>query len=378
VRRTGFFFLTVEVLGQGSVTSEPPGVACSATCVFLLPAGSVFDLTAHGTSQTTVSAWGDDCLDNAVPVHRVVLDRDKHCAVLFVDRPAFPIAQMAWMPVSPRVGQIASFDGNGSYLFFPATGIRDFAAITQWSWDFDNDGVFEASGGRTAAAIVQHVFQATGRYLVRLRVDGGPLFATDDELQEVTVLASTAPLFNLTAGKSGGGQGTIASDPQGLVRCDEICAGAGPLVFESGSVVTLIATPAPGSQFVGWSGCDAVNAERCTVTLGSDRAVTATFTPVVSNFTLSVTVLTNAVTQNASVRAVAPPSNAINCFASVGGPVCSQGFPAGTVVSVRPSDLVLESGWLALWSGCDSVTTLFTCEVALTSNRVVTLTVQPR
>jgi alpha-tubulin suppressor-like RCC1 family protein len=378
VRRAGFFFLTVEVLGLGSVTSEPPGVECATTCVFVLPAGSVFDLTAHGTSQTILSAWFDDCANNAVTVNRVVMDRDKHCGVFFIDRPAFPIAQMSWMPAGPRVGQITTFDGNSSYLFVPLTGAHDFSGITRWSWDFGNDGSFEASGGRTAAAITQHVFQTTGSHFVRLQVEGGPIFATDDEVQEVTVLAPTAPLFQLTTGKAGAGQGTIASDPPGLLRCDELCPGPTPVVFEAGSMVTLVAAPAPGSQFAGWSGCDAVNGERCSVTLNTHRVVTATFTPVVSTFTLSVTVITNAVTQNASVRAVAPPSNTINCFL-FGGPVCSQSFNAGTLVTLRPSDLVLESGWLAVWTGCDVVTPgLSICEVTLTSNRQVTLTVMPR
>jgi PKD repeat protein len=380
VRIPGFFFLTMAVQGLGSVTSEPPGVACSAssTCVFLLPAGSVLDLTAHETSQSILSAWLGDCLNNAVPVNRVAMDRDRQCGVLFVDRPAFPIAEMIWVPLTPRVGQVATFNGNGSYVFVPATGARDFAGITSWSWDFGNDGSFEASGGRGAASFAQHVFQSAGSHVVRLRVEGGPLFATDDEVQEVVVLEATAPLFNLTVVKAGGGQGTISSNPPGLLRCDAPCPGAGPLVFESGSEVTLVATPAPGSQFAGWSGCDTVNTEFCSVTLGSDRTVTATFTPLSSDFTLSVTLNTTAVTQNASVRAVAPPSNSINCF-GFGGPVCSQTFAAGTVVTLRPSDLVLESEWLPVWTGCDSVSGgLSMCTLTLNSNRAVTLTVQPR
>jgi PKD repeat protein len=368
----------MAVQGAGSVTSEPPGVECSGTCVFLLPAGSAFDLTAHETSTSILSVWLDDCLNNAVPVNHVVMDRDKQCTVRFVERPAFPVAQMIFSPLTPRVGQITTFNGNGSYLFVPATGERDPAGITRWSWDFDNDGSFEASGGRTAASFPQHVFQSAGSHFVRLRVEGGPLFATDDEVQEIVVQDPTEPLFSLTANKAGAGQGTITSSPLGILRCDEPCLGSGPLVLESGSAVTLVATPAPGSQFAGWAGCDSVAAEHCFVTLAADRVVTATFTPASSDFTLTVTLNTTAATQNANVRAVAPPSNTINCF-PFGGPVCSQTFAAGTVVSVRPGDLVFEAAWLHSWSGCDAVTApLARCEVTLNSNRTVTLTVMPR
>ena len=41
-------------------------------------------------------------------------------------------------------------------------------------------------------------------------------------------------------------------------------------------MVTLTATPAPGSGFVGWSGAFTGNAS-CVVTMRAARAVTATF-----------------------------------------------------------------------------------------------------
>jgi len=41
--------------------------------------------------------------------------------------------------------------------------------------------------------------------------------------------------------------------------------------------VTLTATPAIGSVFTGWSGCDSVSGTRCTVTMNRQRSVTAEF-----------------------------------------------------------------------------------------------------
>ena len=47
--------------------------------------------------------------------------------------------------------------------------------------------------------------------------------------------------------------------------------------YASGTTVTLTATPAFGSTFTGWSGCDAVSGTTCTVTMSSARSVTASF-----------------------------------------------------------------------------------------------------
>ena len=41
--------------------------------------------------------------------------------------------------------------------------------------------------------------------------------------------------------------------------------------------LVLTATPSSGSQFTSWSGCDSVAGNECTLDLGNDRAVTATF-----------------------------------------------------------------------------------------------------
>lgn len=78
------------------------------------------------------------------------------------------------------------------------------------------------------------------------------------------------PAFELAVSKAGAGSGTVVSDPAGI-DCGATCTAT------LGGTVELTATPDAGSVFVGWSGCDSVAAEVCTVTLASDRAVTATF-----------------------------------------------------------------------------------------------------
>jgi hypothetical protein len=74
----------------------------------------------------------------------------------------------------------------------------------------------------------------------------------------------------LTVGRSGTGTGTVTSTPAG-VNCGSDCFE----IYPNGAVVTLAATPAAGSTFVGWSG-DADCADG-SLTMNDYRNCTATF-----------------------------------------------------------------------------------------------------
>jgi hypothetical protein len=87
-----------------------------------------------------------------------------------------------------------------------------------------------------------------------------------------TTLSVKLPRYTLTVTKTGvaAGLGTVTSSPDGI-SCGSNCAAT----YDSGTVVTLTASPGP--LLTSWSGCDAVSGSVCTVTMGSPRAVTATF-----------------------------------------------------------------------------------------------------
>jgi len=76
----------------------------------------------------------------------------------------------------------------------------------------------------------------------------------------------------LTVEKTGDGNGRVVSSPAGIY-CGATCAAS----YRSGAEVTLAATPASTSTFVGWSGCDTVADTTCTVTMNAARSITATF-----------------------------------------------------------------------------------------------------
>ncbi|MBK8743119.1 MAG: hypothetical protein IPM02_28295 [Betaproteobacteria bacterium] len=77
--------------------------------------------------------------------------------------------------------------------------------------------------------------------------------------------------FNLTVTKSGSGAGTVTSDVGGI-DCGVTCSS----ILANGPLITLTATPSPGSQFTGWLGpCTGVGT--CQFPINGSTTVLATF-----------------------------------------------------------------------------------------------------
>src|SRR6202008_4937849 len=100
----------------------------------------------------------------------------------------------------------------------------------------------------------------------------GACVVTMDSARSVT--ASFALLtYQLSVAKVGTGTGNVASSPVGI-DCGDGCEAA----YDAGTVVSLTATPDPGSVFAGWSG-DCTGSS-CVVTMNGPRSVVATFAPL--------------------------------------------------------------------------------------------------
>ena len=65
------------------------------------------------------------------------------------------------------------------------------------------------------------------------------------------------------------------------LNCGFICSNG----YNSGSVITLASTPAPGYTFAGWSGGGCSGTGTCSITMSGDTVVTATFTASASGLT---------------------------------------------------------------------------------------------
>ena len=85
-------------------------------------------------------------------------------------------------------------------------------------------------------------------------------------------LLQSPPRWPLTVTRSGAGSGQVTST-DGSIECGPTCTA----VVDDGAVVTLQATPAQGSSFLGWSGACTGSTAGCTVTVSDATSVGAQF-----------------------------------------------------------------------------------------------------
>ena len=277
-----------------------------------------------------------------------------------------------------RSSTVSVLLGNGDGTFLAA---RNFAAgagpLSFAVGNFNGDGVsdlavanfdFNIQGPNTVSVLLGNpdgTFQAPLSFGAGTNPDSVAVGDFNgDGLQDLAVANfnsntvsvlinnTVAALNTLTVNKAGTGSGSVTSSPPGI-DCGATCSAT----YTSGTVVTLTATPASGTTFTGWSGCDTVSGTTCTVTMSVARSVTATFT--LQRFTLSV--------NKAGIiggGTVTSSDGGINC-----GPTCLASYTSGTTVTLTATPAF--GNVFTGWSGCDTVLGT-TCTVTMSSARSVT------
>ena len=149
------------------------------------------------------------------------------------------------------------------------------------------------------------------------------------------------------------GNGTVTSSPLGI-QCGIDCVEA----YTPNTSVTLTAADAPDATFTGWSGCDIVNGNQCTVTMTASKTVAANY--ATTTYTLTINKRGSA----ASIGTVTSddPAQIINC-----GMVCSAAFPAGAKVTLTAAlspDYIFK-GWSGTCAGEEPCTVKMTKDISV-------------
>lgn len=168
------------------------------------------------------------------------------------------------------------------------------------------------------------------------------------------VLAVFKPLLDLTISKVGTGTGTVVSTPAGI-HCGLTCNAT----YFQDSYVTLRATPASTSRFIGWygSGAEACGtATTCRVQISVARQIAAQFDLVL------------VVGHNGNGKVISRDEG-INC-----GSDCGQSYEQDKLVELTAMP---DTGYgIATWSGCTNAQGA-TCLVRMNASKNVTATFKP-
>lgn len=239
--------LSLQLSGTGTVQSAPAGIQCGEGCSAEFDARAAITLTATPLPGSRFAGWAGAC--SGTGPCELTLAADTALSASFV-------------PIQQTLTIAASGDGRGSVSSDPL-GI---ACGSDCSQSFDQGTAITL----TATPMPGSRFAGwsgggcSGRQSCQLLLG-----------QDTGVSAAFAIIHRtLAVLRTGAGQGNVSSEPPGIA-CGPDCAA----VYPQGTTLTLTAHPLAGSAFAGWNGCDSSSGERCTLTLGAERTLSASFAP---------------------------------------------------------------------------------------------------
>ena len=304
-------YVATQIRGNGTITSSPAGIACGADCIELYPKGTRVTLTASGG---TLGSWHGACAGQGNP-----------CVVSIQD----------YTPALAHFGEVTlsvNVSGDGTITSAPA-------GITC-------SGTCSSSFGAGSTVTLTATAQVNAYFSGWSGACSGRALScsvTMDAAKSVT--ASFLPQPILSVSSIGTGSGTITSSLPGI-DCGSDCSQG----YDPGSMVTLTATPAPGSTFDGWVNSCTTAATPCTMTMIESRHVTA-------RFTSQQTVLRELIVTKQGTGAGSVVSNVpgIDCGAD-----CSERFDQDLtiVLTAVPDEGSEFVGWSGACSGSAPACTL--------------------
>jgi hypothetical protein len=328
------YTLTTSVggTGAGTITSNPVGIACGATCTATYDHGTMVALTATAAGTSAFSGWTGAC--TGVGACIVTMDQARTVGANFT------INQVA-LTVS-KAGT-----GSGTVTSTPA-GITCGATCT---------APFNAGTTITLAAAADAGSTFSGW-------SGGGCSGTGActvSLAASTTVTATFTLnrYTLTVTRSGAGAsyGTVSATPAGI-NCGTDCTEP----YDHGTMVTLTASGGAGGTFTGWSGGGCSGTGTCTVALTAAATVDAAF--AVRQYTITAAI------GGAGLGTVTSSPAGINCPST-----CARPFDYGTTVTLTATPTAgghVFTGWSG--AGC---TGTGTCVITVAAAATATASFAP-
>ena len=232
----------------GTVSSNPSGItSCSSTCTASFNSGTSVTLTAAANPGYRFNGWSGACT-NTTGTCMVVMSSDRRVTATFVRVFALTI----------------SVSGNGSVGYSPAgDGTGTCNTVCTVHYDANIQVSLTATIGANAT-FTGWGGACTGTGTCNLTMDG-----------DKTVTATFTGFNTLSVTVSGNGS---VSGGGGTINCPGTCDGS----WAAGTQVSLSAAAESGYSFAGWGGdcASAGTQSTCTLTMDSNKSVTATFSAI--------------------------------------------------------------------------------------------------
>jgi hypothetical protein len=230
--------------GIGTVTSSPAGINCGSTCSYQFAFGTNVTLTAIPYSGSAFGGWSGDVTSSGSTI-TITMDSNKRVISTFNVLYTLTVTK----------------SGIGTVTVISSPAGIDCGPMCSYQF---------ASGTNVILTVTSDAGSLFGGWSGDVTGSNSTIIVTMDSNKSVTFTFNV--LYTLTVIKSGAGTGTVTSNPSGI-DCGDTCS----YQFTPYTNVTLTATPDSGSVFDGWSGDAIGNSSTVTVTMNSNKNITAVF-----------------------------------------------------------------------------------------------------